>query len=308
MTNVQLGFCMPAEFFRMPARATVMDALDHALNLVAGHFHGAWIVDHLQSGDAALLEGFTALTYLAARHPRLTFGHNVLCQSFRSPALVAKMAATLQFMSGGRFILGMGAGWSEEEYWSYGYDFPSAGVRVAQLEEALQIIRAMWTQDRATFEGIHYRVRDARCEPRPDPLPPVMVGAFRPKMLRLVARYADWWNASSSGVARYRRMTGQLERACTAEDRDPATVRRTWSGGCACAPTQEEAERVARDRFCATSEEDDFGFVGTPVQVLAQLHRFIALGVDYFILDCSGFPNLTTLELLVNEVIPALRD
>jgi alkanesulfonate monooxygenase SsuD/methylene tetrahydromethanopterin reductase-like flavin-dependent oxidoreductase (luciferase family) len=118
VTNVQLGFCMPAEFLRMPARATVMDALDHALNLVAGHFHGAWIVDHLQSGDAALLEGFTALTYLAARHPRLTFGH-------------------------------------------------------------------------AAFEGTHYRVREARCEPRPDPLPPVMVGAFRPKMLRLVARYAD---------------------------------------------------------------------------------------------------------------------
>jgi alkanesulfonate monooxygenase SsuD/methylene tetrahydromethanopterin reductase-like flavin-dependent oxidoreductase (luciferase family) len=103
-------------------------------------------------------------------------------------------------------------------------------------------------------------------------------------------------------------MTGQLERACAAEDRDPATVRRTWSGGCACARTQEEAARVAGDRFSATSEEDDFGFVGTPAQVLAQLHRFIALGVDYFILDCSGFPNLTTLELLVNEVIPGLRD
>ena len=102
------------------------------------------------------------------------------------------MGATLHFLSGGRFILGIGAGWDQVEYRAYGYDFPPARTRVEQLEEALQIIKALWTEERATFAGRHYRVRDARCAPRPDPIPSVMAGAFRPKMLRLTARHADW--------------------------------------------------------------------------------------------------------------------
>ena len=192
MTRIQLGFGMPAGSVDKGRRATFVDDLNRALNLVTGHFHSAWIVDHLQFGDADVLEGFTALTYMAALHPRLTFGHTVLCQSFRNPALVAKMAATLQFMSGGRFVLGIGAGWHQEEYRAYGYDFPPDPVRVEQLDEALQIIKAVWTEEKATFEGKHYRVVEARCQPRPDPAPTVMVGAFRPRMLRLAVRHADW--------------------------------------------------------------------------------------------------------------------
>src|SRR5205823_2386696 len=153
------------------------------LELVSGHFDSAWFVDHLQDGGEDLLEGFTALTYMAALHPRLKFGHSVLCQSFRNPALLAKMGATLQFMSGGRYILGIGAGWNEEEYRAYGYDFPPNRVRVEQLEGALQIIKAMWTEEKATYKGKHYKVIEAQCEPKPDPAPAIMVGAFRPKML-----------------------------------------------------------------------------------------------------------------------------
>lgn len=305
MTRVQLGFCMPTESLDRARRATYVSDLNRALHLITGHFHGAWMVDHLQSGNTDVLEGFTALSYMAALHPGLTFGHSVVCQSFRNPALLAKMAATLYFISGGRFILGAGAGWNEEEYRAYGYDFPSAGVRVEQLEEALQIIRALWTQDTTTFEGKHYRVTDACCEPRPDPPPLVMVGAFKPRMLRLTAKHADWWNVSSTGAGEYRRMAGEFERACAEVQRDPSTVRRTWGGGCACAPTQQEAEALGGDRVSAQSE-DDFGFVGTPTQIVEQMRPFIDLGVDYFILDCSGFPRLTTLEMLVNEVVPAL--
>jgi alkanesulfonate monooxygenase SsuD/methylene tetrahydromethanopterin reductase-like flavin-dependent oxidoreductase (luciferase family) len=304
---VQFGINLPADQLDKARRGRYVADLDRALRLAAGHFHGAWIIDHLQFGDADVLEGFTTLSYMAARHPQLAFGHSVLCQSFRNPALVAKMAATLQFLTGGRFILGMGAGWHEEEYRAYGYDFPPAGVRVAQLDEALRIVKALWTQERVTFEGRHYRVRDARCEPRPDPAPPVLVGAFRPKMLRLAAAQADWWDVSSTGPERYRRLAGQFDRACAAVGRDPSTVRRSWSGGCACAPTQVEAEALVRGRFCLDDEED-FGFVGTPEQVVEQLRRFVALGVDSFILDCAGFPDLTTLETLIAHVLPALDD
>jgi alkanesulfonate monooxygenase SsuD/methylene tetrahydromethanopterin reductase-like flavin-dependent oxidoreductase (luciferase family) len=307
MTQIQFGFTMPANRLDKTQPTMFVVDLNRALTLITGHFDSAWFIDHLQDGDAGQLEGFTALAYMAALHPQLKFGHTVLCQSFRNPALVAKMAATLHFLSGGRFILGMGAGWHEEEYRAYGYEFPPAGVRVEQLEEALQIIKALWTEPQATFQGNHYQVRAAYCEPKPEPLPVIMVGAFKPKMLRLTARYADWWNVSSIGPETYRQMTKSFVQACAEVGRDPVQVRRSWCGGCACAPTQAEAMRLAGDRFSADNE-DDFGFVGTPQQIVEQMRSFVELGVDYFMVDCTGFPKLTTLELLVHEVLPALNN
>lgn len=151
MPAIHLGFVLPTESRDKQRRPALVGDLNRALDLIAGHFDSAWMVDHLQFGDIDVLEGFTALTYLCALHPRLRFGNAVLCQSFRNPALLAKMVATLQFMSGGRFILGLGAGWHEEEYKAYGYEFPSGLERVEQLEEAVQIIRRMWSQETATF-------------------------------------------------------------------------------------------------------------------------------------------------------------
>jgi alkanesulfonate monooxygenase SsuD/methylene tetrahydromethanopterin reductase-like flavin-dependent oxidoreductase (luciferase family) len=179
MTRIHFGFTMPYGALDTVRRSTFVEDLNHALDLVAGHFDSAWSIDHLQLDANDLLEGFTTLTYMAACHPQLMFGHAVLCQSFRNPALLAQMGATLHFLSGGRFILGIGAGWDQAEYRAYGYDFPAAHTRVEQLEEALQIIKALWTEERAIFAGRHYRVRDARCAPRPDPIPSVRVGAFR---------------------------------------------------------------------------------------------------------------------------------
>lgn len=306
MTAIQLGFTIPADQLDKGKRATYVADLDRALTLISGHFDAAWCIDHLQFGEADVLEGFTVLTYLAARHPQLKVGHTVLCQSFRNPALLAKMGATLHFLSGGRFILGLGAGWHEEEYRAYGYDFPSAGVRVEQLAETIQIVKALWAEPVATFHGKHYTIQAAYCEPKPVPPPLLMVGAFQPKMLRLTARYADWWNVSSIGPGIYARMAREFEQACADVGRDPATVRRTWGGGCACASTPAEARRLAGNRVSADNAED-FGFVGTPVQIVEQMGRFIELGVDYFMVDCSGFPTLTTLELLVHEVLPALN-
>jgi alkanesulfonate monooxygenase SsuD/methylene tetrahydromethanopterin reductase-like flavin-dependent oxidoreductase (luciferase family) len=306
MTQVQFGFVMPAEMGDKNGRGSYLENLNRALGLIVGHFDSAWMVDHLMFDDEDILEGFAALTYMAALHPQLRFGHAVLCQSFRNPALLAKMSATLQFLSGGRFILGLGAGWHEAEYRAYGYDFPSDGVRVAQLEETLQIIKALWTQEQTTFNGTHYRVTEARLEPKPDPLPTIMVGAFKPKMLRLTAQYADWWNVSSTSIEAYRGMVEQFALACEAVGRVPSSVRRSWIGGCACAATQAEAESLTGGRW-SVDNPDDFGFVGTPGQVIEQMRAFIDLGVDYFMLDCGGFPELNTLELLIREVLPGMQ-
>jgi alkanesulfonate monooxygenase SsuD/methylene tetrahydromethanopterin reductase-like flavin-dependent oxidoreductase (luciferase family) len=307
MTRIQFGFTMPADSHNRERRLNFVPNLNRALELVAGHFDSAWMVDHLQFGDADILEGFTTLAYFSGLHPQLKFGNTVLCQSFRNPALLAKMGATLQFLSGGRFILGIGAGWHAEEYRAYGYDFPPNPVRVAQLEEAIIIIKAMWTQTQATFEGKYYRVTGAYCEPKPDPVPQIMIGAFRPKMLRLAAKYADGWNVSSTGIQRYRRLVEEFERLCAGVGRDPSTVRHSWGGGCICAPTQDEVKRIAGDRYNVQGLEDDFDFIGTPDQLVEQMRPFIELGVDYFMLDCGGFPELTTLELLVSQVLPALN-
>jgi len=302
MTRIQFGFIMPQLPLDKAHQTRFVEDLNRALKLISGHFDSARIIDHLGIDD---IESFTTLAYMAALHPQLKFGHTVICQSFRNPALVAKMGATLQFLSGGRFLFGIGTGWNEEEYKAYGYDFPSARVRVEQLEEALQIIKAMWTDQKATFSGMYYRVNEAACEPKPDPLPPIMIGAFKPKMLRLTAKYADEWNVSSTGIGKYSPLVEAFESACADVGRDPSTVRRSWGGGCVCAPTQAQAELFAGERYRV--DEDNFDFVGTPVQVIEQMRAFIDLGVDYFMVDCGGFPNLTTLEMLINEVLPELN-
>lgn len=202
MGKVQFGLLVPEYALDRSRRQLYLEDVNRLLTYVQGHYDSAWFIDHLE-GD--VLEGWTALTYLSALHPELLWGNSVLCQSFRNPALLAKMGATLHYLSGNRFVLGIGAGWVETEYRAYGYSFPPASTRVAELDEALRIIKAMWTEERATVEGRHYRVEEARCEPKPEHLPTIMVGAFGPKMLRLTAKHADWWNVSSTGIEDYRK-------------------------------------------------------------------------------------------------------
>lgn len=302
MPQIQFGWTMPASPDKGMAGNTYVANVQRGLELIAGHFDSAWVVDHLQNDGAYSLEAWTALTYMAALQPQLKFGHVVLCQSFRNPALLAKMASTFQYMSGGRFMLGIGAGWKEDEYIAYGYDFPPAGTRVEELEEAVQIIKAMWHDKQATVQGKHYRVVDAWNEPKPDPIPPIIIGGFKPRMLRLIARHADWWNVSWTGIDQYREEVTLCERACELVHRDPATLRRTWYGGCVCAPTEARVKAL-NNRGMSPSR----AFIGTPVQVIEQMQAFIDLGVDYFMLSAGGFPDLTTLETLLHEVLPVLN-
>lgn len=307
VTPVQFGLFMPAESHDQRRRATYVTDLNRVLDRATGHFDSAWIVDHLQFADMDVLEGFTTLAFMAALHPHLKFGHAVLAQAFRNPALLAKMGATLHLLTSGRFILGLGAGWHEEEYRAYGYDFPPAPVRVDQLEETLKIITMLWTHGQATFAGKHYQVLNAVCQPRPEPVPPILLGAVKPRMLRLAATYADEWDVSSTNSERYAVLTAEFERICAEVGRDPSTVRRSWSGGCACAPTQREAEALAGDSFNATRDAEDFGFVGAPEQIIEQMRPFVALGVRHFKLDSVDFPQTRGLDLLINEVLPALN-
>jgi alkanesulfonate monooxygenase SsuD/methylene tetrahydromethanopterin reductase-like flavin-dependent oxidoreductase (luciferase family) len=302
MTPIQFGWVVPNGPRDADTRGTFVADVGRALAMIADHFDSAWMTDHLQINQQDVLECWSTISYFAAMQPKLRFGTVVLGQSYRNPALTAKMAATLQFLSGGRVLFGIGAGWKEDEYHAYGYDFPSNGVRVEQLEETVQIIKALWTEEQATFHGRYYQIAQARCDPKPAPLPPMVIGGSKPRMLRLIARYADWWTVSWTGIDDYRAQVAELTRACAEVGRDPATLRRLWFGPCACAPTEADARTLANERFSNAN-----GFLGTPDQVVEQMRPFVELGVDYFIVGSASFPDTTTLELVRDRVLPALN-
>jgi alkanesulfonate monooxygenase SsuD/methylene tetrahydromethanopterin reductase-like flavin-dependent oxidoreductase (luciferase family) len=248
------------------------------------------------------IEAWTTLTYGLAKYPRLKGGTIVLSQGYRPPALLAKMAANLQWLSGGRFILGIGAGWKENEYRAYGYDYPSAGERLAQLEEAVQVIRAMWTQATPSFEGRYYTIQDAYCNPLPDPAPPLMIGGHgRKKTLRLVAKYADWLNFNNCTLEEYADLLGVLDEHCQVVGRNPMEIKKTYSSEClAIAPT-----RAGVDRLLADSPFREFDkLAGTPDESSEKIRAFANLGVQHFILRFPDFPKTGCAELFIREVLP----
>jgi alkanesulfonate monooxygenase SsuD/methylene tetrahydromethanopterin reductase-like flavin-dependent oxidoreductase (luciferase family) len=296
MAKTQLRWALNAGPLVGMSPSQFTQLVEQQIQLVGPHVDSLWFVDHLQFGDSPLLEGWTALTYLATQYPQFHVGHMVLCQSFRNPALLAKMAATLQYLSDGRFTLGIGAGWHEEEYRAYGYEFPSARTRVDQLEETLQIVRALWNDKQVTYQGRYFSVNSARCEPRPDPAPPILIGGKGTRMLHLVARYADEWNAAWLGPEEYRQKVGVLEQECRAVGRDPAQVRRSWFGRCVCVPSKKEASTL-----------EGSGLLGTPKQIVEQLQTYIELGIHRFMLGSRSLSDMTTVELLAKEVLPQVK-
>ena len=302
MTQVQFGFTVPINSRGLP-RQEYLSRVRTALDAIEGSFDSVWFPDHLQFGNGPLLEGWTTLTYLAALRPELRYGHLVSCQLFRNPALLAKMAATFQYMSQGHFILGIGAGWAEEEARAYNIPFPPGGQRVSGLEEQLQIINALWREESVTFEGKYHQVHNAICLPHPEPLPPILIAGVQPRMLRLIARYADWWNSMATTLDEAREQSKALEAACEEVGRDPKTLRRTVLTSCYCAPTEQTLnEEIAQQKILGVD------IVGTPAQVVEQLQSFIELGFDYYMIIAKDFPSqFTTLELLAREVLPALN-
>ncbi|HEY4386379.1 MAG TPA: LLM class flavin-dependent oxidoreductase [Ktedonobacteraceae bacterium] len=303
-TPIGFGFSLPAQPNPGMTGSDYTASIQERIAILSDHIDSLWFIDHLQADNKPLMEGWTALTYWAALQPQLSIGHIVLCQSYRNPALLAKMAATLNYLKDGRFILGIGAGWKEDEYRAYNYDFPSAGTRLAELEETVQIIKALWTQKQTTFHGKHYQVVEAYCEPKPDPLPPIMIGGTGPRMLRLIARHADWWNVSWKGIEKYRELVAECERACDEVGRDPATLRRTWFGGCICAENEAELRKLNTDNITV-----ERALVGTPQQIIEQMHSFIEQGVDHFefVLPFEQPMSRSCVELLAGEVLPAFR-
>jgi alkanesulfonate monooxygenase SsuD/methylene tetrahydromethanopterin reductase-like flavin-dependent oxidoreductase (luciferase family) len=207
-------------------------------------FDHAWLVDHLVDTDGppenGCLEGWTLLAALAARTSRIRLGVLVSSNTFRHPALLLKEAVTVDHVSGGRLILGMGTGWHADEHRRFGFDLPEPPERVDRFEEAVRVVTSLMGQERTTFAGRFYRLDDARLQPPPAQRPriPILIAAHRPRMLRIAARYADQWDtfAAMPGTATDGVEAGLADRialldeACREAGRDPTEIRRsTWA-------------------------------------------------------------------------------
>ncbi len=274
-------------------------------------FDSAWVYDHflgIPDAGGPYLEGWTLLAVLLTKTERIRGGNLVLGNSYRHPAVLANMAATLDIASGGRLDLGIGAGWYQAEYDAYGIPFPKASVRIAQLDEAVQVLKALWMQPRANFAGGHYRLVDAPCEPKPlqQPHPPVWIGGEGEKLLlRAVARRADGWNIWLLAPEEYRHKAEVLAAHCREAGRDPATVRRSLGISLVVCPTEHAVEAEIRRR--EGMREIRMLVSGTPEQVAAQLRPYRELGAEGFIIEGPAAFDREMLALFMREVAPALR-
>jgi alkanesulfonate monooxygenase SsuD/methylene tetrahydromethanopterin reductase-like flavin-dependent oxidoreductase (luciferase family) len=268
-------------------------------------FDSIWLPDHVQYNGHKVAEGFTLFVWALARYPDKLCGHEVLCNSFRNPAHTAKMLATAQALSGGRAILGIGAGWNEEEYLAYGWPFPPTRVRIAQLAEAIELIRRMWTEAPASYEGEHYRIANARCEPPPRPIPPVMVGGHGEKyLLRVVAQHADWWNLGFRDHEVYTHKQEVLKEHCRTVGCDYDEIVQVLRVGILIAETERDVERLKTAPDVRPMA--DIRLAGTPAQVTDTLQRIIRQGAHRLTLNFADAPRPDGTLLFAERVLPAL--
>jgi len=273
---------------------------ERVLDRIRGVFSTLWFDDHFMKDNVPLLESWTTLSYLAGKYPEFKLGTAVLSQSYRNPALLAKMISSLQFISGGRVIAGIGAGWKEDEYRAYGYPFPPLKTRFDQLEEALQIWKRMWSESPATFQGEHYHINEAECEPLPSPPPPILVGGGGEKRtLRLVAQYADWMNLPFATPETFRHKLNVLRNHCDVVGRKYEDITKSAWLYLYVTPDGEIPAPISGERFV---------MYGNPEQITLQLKEYIHLGVSHFMLRFVDFPSTAGLDAFLKHVAPAILE
>lgn len=294
-------------------------------------FDSIWVYDHFHTVPSAELETnfecWISTATLARETATVRIGQMVTCNSYRNPALLAKMASTVDAASRGRLDFGIGAGWYEDEYVAYGYEFPDGPTRLKMLGEALQIFHAMWKEPRATFEGKYYSVKGAINEPKgvQQPHIPIWVGGGGEKVtLKLVAKYADACNIGGINPDVYRHKFEVLRQHCEDVDRDYNSIIKSaevFTHLVLPGMTREQAtEKARRDVSVLAGHEvglDEFnegkyrgypqGFVGTPQEAIEAYNRIIEAGVEYIIIYLSGIAQLETLHAFAEEVLPAFK-
>jgi alkanesulfonate monooxygenase SsuD/methylene tetrahydromethanopterin reductase-like flavin-dependent oxidoreductase (luciferase family) len=294
--KVEVGIYLPQVGF------TYDEVLERARWVEELGFDSLWLFDHLyfEGMDLPTLEGWTLATSLLAQTTTLRVGHLVLCANFRHPVLLGKMASSLDAISGGRLLLGIGSGSVQDEHVRGGFPWGSFRERADRLEQTLDTVTRM-------FDGTH----DLPNNPRPTDRPPIIVGGGGARTLELVARYADWWNCPTYSLAELDEKISMLHDACARVGRDPATIRLSTESVLALASSEAEVPAVtalAERRFGA----DAWGLhatehIGTPDVVVRRLRELVDKGVTFFVFFLHDRVSRATLQLLADEVVPQLN-
>ena len=294
--------------FSPQAAMTYKAVLDRAARLEKHGYHSMWLVDHFWNRgvpEADVLECTATMSALSAATTKLRIGSLVICNSFRNPGLLAKSLATIDNISSGRLEVGLGAGWMDEEYRGYGYEFPSTGTRLRQLEESVRILKLLFTEKKATFEGRYYKLTDAFNNPKPvqKPHPPITIGGSgEKKMLRIVAQHADRWNCPA-GYRSFEHKFGVLKQHCEAVGRDINSINISEQLlvciGANDAEVEEKWKISQRLPFWRT------GIKGTPGQVVEQLRERVRKGITFFTVIFGDLNSVPSIDLFAREVMPA---
>lgn len=284
-------------------------------------FNSGWLYDHLYSlsgKDDACLECWTTLASLASLTKRLKVGTMVLCNQFRHPSLLAKMGATLDLISNGRLEFGIGAGWYDEESRECGIDFPDAKTRILRLREAVQVIRMLWTSEKASFTGAYYTLNGAICKPKPvqKPHPPIWIGTGKGTKLmpKVVAEVADGVNISFKSPEECQRRIDLLQAACSKIGRPLKQIRLSLQCRILIAEDdrrlKERIESLARKAgtdaatYVKQQESEEAALIGPPSRIIEGLQKYVDLGIDYFMIIFLGDTTLEPLRIFADSVMP----
>jgi alkanesulfonate monooxygenase SsuD/methylene tetrahydromethanopterin reductase-like flavin-dependent oxidoreductase (luciferase family) len=286
-------------------------------------YDSAWLYDHFHSLgniNAPCLEAWTTLSALATLTKRVKIGTMTTCVSYRQPTLLAKMGATVDVISNGRLILGIGAGWYKDEYLAYGYEYPSDRTRVRSLKEALIVIDKLWTEDRSSFDGEFYKVHDAICLPKPiqKPRPQILVGISKGKrtMPYLASRYADGFNTPNNSPSECTEILQAADKFWKKTGKASTGQTKSRQGFVLIGDSKSQVEntisKVAKARgqsqteFLKSAEERGF-VVGQPDHVTQSLRKFKDLGFNSFITIFPNDTEIRPLEIFRDKVIPMLK-
>ncbi len=289
-------------------------------------FDSIWLYDHLfpyTKPKEDCLEGWVTMSSLCCQCNRIRFGILVTANTFRHPALLAKMASTLDVISGGRLEFGIGAGALEAEHRAYGIPFPDAATRIAQLDESLEIIKRMWTEEKTSFSGKYFTVNNAINYPKPvqKPHPPIVIGGLGRKLLRVAAKHADVYNADIfTSPNEFQKRISILTEICRGVGRNPKEIEKTIFSMVSVADTTEAAKnkvemciKEAGLSEVVSKRDPKFESViyGTPKKCVEKIEQYIQVGVEGFILVFPLFPQIyeiRPLKLFIKEVMPQFQN
>ncbi|MFP8873953.1 MAG: TIGR03560 family F420-dependent LLM class oxidoreductase [Myxococcota bacterium] len=291
-----------------------MEASEAAIDFDQLGFDSVWVCDHVYGIPNPVLpifEAWSQLAAIAAITQNVQLGTLVTPPLFRNVGVLAKQVATIDHISNGRTIMGLGAGWFQPEFESYGMPFPSLGKRMQALDETVQVLKALWTEERVSFDGEHCQLRDAVCEPKPVRRPPILVGGGGEKVLMgIAARHADIWNNMAVTQGQLAQKVEALRKRCDEVGRDFSTLRISQQ----CTVIIEETEEAARAALAKAHKVygghmgaglEAHGIWGSPERVAEGIERHRSLGVTDFVIEFFGRDTRPAARRFAEHVIPA---